>query len=408
MPKTHRFFSPSASSRWFGSAKAGDRRAGCTASLVVDVSNVPEKVRADAERGTRLHSVAEECLRGNTDPADRDDLEGADLKIVQVYVDIVRERVGQKIYEFRSDLVPGLCGGTADAVVIDHEAGVLEIIDLKTGTWPVESKDNTQLAIYWEGVRRKLVDSGIYDDVFETARLTIVQPALDNPVDSWTTDAVEVSALAEGVVYVVQEVLEGKVEFRPSPEACKFCRAKPICPALSDMVERAAVDDFSDHLKEARPELDLEEEMTWSDRLKLVPFLREWCKAVESAAAGKVLRGEEVEGFKAVEGRKGNRSWKSMKAAVKLLTSWGFDETEIYTDPSLRSPNQIETLLKELMKDKEEIASMKKELADVWVEGKPGPPTIVPESDRRKAIDKGDLARRDFSDYITGTEPAED
>lgn len=388
---THRFFSPSASGRWFGG--------GCTASLVVDTSDVAEKRRRDAERGTRLHSIGEKILREGVDER-YEDLPDADRDSIDAYVDYVRGLGGTKLYEYAADFVPGLCGGTADAVAIEPDPGVLEIVDYKSGTGRVEAVGNTQEAIYWLGVHRRLHPLGD----FRTARLTIVQPALGPPT-TWEATRGEILELGEEIRDVVNRVMDGDVEFVASEDNCRFCPAKAICPEHVEMANRAAADDFRDH---PDPELAKAaekgvENMTWGERLRLVPLLRQWCKAVESATSAMLLRGERVDGFKVVEGRKANRSWGDRRSAKRIMESWGLDETEIFTEPVMISPAQAEKKAKESAGDDPDLAKTRRsELSECWVEGKPGPPTVVPESDKRSPIDKDELAKRDFSHLIDG------
>lgn len=385
--ETHRFFSPSASERWFVE--------GCTASLVVDTSDLPERTRADADRGTRLHAVGEKALRSGSKLPD--DLDDADFAVVSPYVDFVRQREGAKLYEFKADLVLGLCGGTADCVVVHPGGRVLEIIDFKSGTWPVRAEENPQLSIYWLAVHDALKLAG----PFEEAWLTVVQPAIDN-FDTWKTTPEKLLALGDEVLDVVDAVMSGEVEFKPSDDGCKFCDARPVCPALENAAERALAD-FAEVIGEdpgfAGPVAD----MSWSERLDLVEQLARYVKAVTETGKAMVLRGDDVPGWKAVAGRRGNRSWDDMRGAVDLLTSWDFDERDIYTDPAMRSPAQIEKLVKEKAGADKKLAKERiAELADHVKLGEEGAPTVVRGDDKREAIDRDDLARRDFAGIIEG------
>ena len=379
---THRFFAPSAAPRWMS----------CTASAVVNRDGVKETKRASADRGTQLHIESEKCLRegGSADSS----LSPPDQKSVNAYVEFVRARKGFKLYEFKSDLLPGLCGGTSDCVIIEPEPHVLEIIDYKSGSMFVDPVENFQLAIYWLGTYEKLKHLADIRKV----KLTIAQPALDN-YNSWEASVRDLDRMKEEVESAINRIMEGDVEFAPSEDGCRWCPAKSVCPALHGMVQDAARDDFRKH-----PDSELAalagtdiEDMDWGERLLLVPFLRQWCKAVESETRNLLLQGEDVSGFKVVEGRKGNRSWMNRRRAIKLLMSYGANESQVYTDPTMISPAQAEALLKEFEEnDRDVVKERKEELNECWVTGKVGPPTVVPESDSRKALDSGDMARRDF------------
>ena len=378
---THRFFAPSAASRWMN----------CTASAVVDVSKLKEFRRPSADRGTQLHAESEKCLNegGSADSS----LSPPDQKSVNAYVEFVRARKGFKLYESRSDLIPGLCGGTSDCVIVEPEPHVLEIIDYKSGSMFVDPVENLQLAIYWLGAYKKL--KHLAD--FRKAKLTIAQPAVDN-FNSWEASVRDLERMGDDVENTIGHIMDGDVEFVPSEDNCRWCPAKAICPAQHEMAQNAARDDFREH---PDPELaalagtDVED-MDWGERLLLVPLLRVWCKAVESRTRVMLLQGEDVPGFKAVEGRKGNRSWSDEKDAVELLIEFGASQDQIYSDPAMISPAQAEALLKELDEDRDTLKERKEDLGTCWEAGAVGPPTVVPESDSRKALNSSDMARRDF------------
>ncbi len=81
------------------------------------------------------------------------------------------------------------------------------------------------------------------------------------------------------------------------------------------------------------------------------------------------------------------------KADIVILAN----KIQIYSDPTMISPAQAEGLLKDLKEnDRDVIKERKEELNECWEAGAAGPPTVAPESDSRKALDSGDMARRDF------------
>lgn len=379
---THRFFAPSAAFRWMS----------CTASVIVNRDGVKEVSSPSGIRGTQLHTESEKCLNkgGSADSS----LSPPDQKSVNAYVEFVRARKGYKRYEFKSDLVPGLCGGTSDCVIVEPEPHVLEIIDYKSGSMFVDPVENLQLAIYWLGTYEKLKHLA---DI-RKARLTIAQPAVDN-FNSWEASTRDLERMGAEVKDTIARTMDGEVEFVPTEDNCRWCPSKAICPAHHEMAQGAARDDFREH-----PDSELAamagtdiEDMDWGERLLLVPLLRQWCKAVESETRGMLLQGEDVPGFKVVEGRKGNRSWVDANRASDLLASYGARDDQIYTSPTIITPAQSESLLRELDEDDRDVVKeWGKELFECWQTGAAGPPTVVPESDSRKALDRGDMARRDF------------
>lgn len=101
--------------------------------------------------------------------------------------------------------------------------------------------------------------------------------------------------------------------------------------------------------------------------------LVEWIKDLEEEALSTILNGEEVPGFKAVEGRS-IRKFKDQDRAMGMLEAKGYDEAILYE----RKPLSLSKL--------EKIVG-KKDFSDILGEEivKPqGKPTLVEESDKRK------------------------
>jgi hypothetical protein len=385
----HAIFAPSSAGRWW--------KGGCSASTVVDVSALREPAKPAADHGTMLHAVAEKMLRENGPAPDA--LTPPDRRSVQAYVDYVRGRTGRKLYEFTSELVPGLCGGTADTLILEDD--LLEVVDYKSGSRFVDPRENPQEIIYAAGAIKKLRALGY---AFKRVKLTIVQPALESLL-SWETTVEDLEDRALEAVGVVETVLDGRVEFNATDDNCKFCRAVSICPEYDKFRSAAARDDFREF---GVPEL--EAQPSWGDRLRLIPFLEKWIKAVKDQTKDMALTGDPPDGFKVVEGRKGNRSWteKGKRKAVDFLTALGLKETDLFGEAPMVSPAQAEELLKDAVPDKKDRAEKKEVLGGFWEEGKPGAPTLVPEDDSRVAIDKTELARRDFKQYLTREDDAEE
>jgi len=391
----HAFFAPSKSGTWW--------LGGCSASTVVDVSSLRERAKPAADHGTMLHGVAEKMLRSGS-PAAPDSLTPPDRRSVEAYVEYVRGRKGKKLFEFVSELVPGLCGGTADSVILDFEEDLLEVVDYKSGSGFVEVRENPQEIIYAAGVLKKL--RRLLGHEFKRVRLTIVQPAMGDATPTrWETTVANLLERADEAIAAVGAVVDGRVEFNATEENCRWCPAVAICPEYERFRQAAARDAFSEFIG---PAPVVSDEPTWGDRLRLVPFLKKWIKAVEDHTRNMGIAGEPPDGFKVVEGRKGNRDWtaEGKRRALDFLAKLGFEETDLYGEAPVVSPAKADELLKMKFK-KEELAEHKKTLEQHWEHGKPGSPTVVPEDDSRPAIDKGDLARRDFAEFITREETPE-
>ena len=369
----------------------------CGASVVVDV---PERASGPhADRGKFMHKVAEACLLARSSAKAKGRLTAEDADDVNAYVDFVREREGLKFFEIRTRFIPGQ-EGFVDCVVIDGDT--LEIIDYKTGYVLVSPKENEQLIIYACGLIEKF--SAAFE--FEKIKLTIVQPCRDR-FESWTTTTAQIQARGEKILARVEDIKAGAAEFDASdPEACQWCDAKTVCPALQSKAQEAAREDFGPVLgdgEEKLPDVMTKTDLTLAEKLDLADLVVLWAKAINAEARRLLLSGESVPGLKVVDG-KSSRDWSDRKKAKGFLEQWGFGEREIYPgEPKFVSPKQAEDLVKARRVDtvgaKKVAKDRKVELTKI-ITKTPGAPTIAHESDPRPAVSTGDLARRDFADVL--------
>ena len=100
--------------------------------------------------------------------------------------------------------------------------------------------------------------------------------------------------------------------------------------------------------------------------------LKAWIGQVEDAALHRLLNGEEITGFKLVEGRS-VRQWRDQDAAFDALTAAGYDRDLLY----VRTPLTLSATEKLVGKTKFA------KLVGEYVLKPPGAPTVAPASDRR-------------------------
>jgi hypothetical protein len=133
----------------------------------------------------------------------------------------------------------------------------------------------------------------------------------------------------------------------PSPDACKYCKAKTICPAMRQKVQDNARKDFA-------PDTSITPEM-----LELATLAADWSDAVITAAKKQLTDGETISGWNLKPGRK-TRFWKSEALAADALK----DHPEAF---SLKSPSAIADLKIEVSDDligvKQAAASLAKDKA---------------------------------------------
>jgi hypothetical protein len=139
-----------------------------------------------ADRGSAEHVLAEQALRAGITPEAIEDGEYAGSGLAaRLFVDTVRETVATSCEPLALWAEVQLDGrhlhpdfyGTADALLLSVDnrgRHVLDVFDLKTGTWPVDA-DSLQLQLY---ARLALTDPRLCEPMTEVNRIraTIVQP----------------------------------------------------------------------------------------------------------------------------------------------------------------------------------------------------------------------------------------
>lgn len=333
MSEHARYFQASSSSRWIpcpGSVKLCD--------------GLPDEGSAYAEEGTKAHDLAAAMLAVN--PVGEGQYTGDMIEHVSTYVRKVREMAGDHpiMVEQRVDFSHVLgqpdCFGTADVIVLTGDE--LQIHDLKYGMGVrVDATENPQLMLYALGALRD------YDMVadFKTVRLCIHQVRLDH-FSEWTVSIEDLQDFGRQAQASAEDALSDDPLFQPGEKQCRFCKAKAHCPALAERVADTIGQSFED--------LDAAELKADPDRMGLnylahcmasVGLIEDWCKGIRARVERELLAGEQVDGWKLVQGRKGARKWSSEQEAEAALRSMKLKVEEMF-DLKLISPTTAEKLHK--------------------------------------------------------------
>lgn len=266
--------------------------------------------------------------------------------------------------------------GTGDLVIVAD--GTLEIVDLKGGKGvAVSAECNPQMQLYALGAL--ILFDCLYD--IETVRMTICQPRMDN-ISTYELSTDELISWAENVLKpAAQLAWNGEGEFYPREYTCKFCKAKATCRARVEKNLEIAKFEFRQTSLLSKDEI--------TEILPQVDAISAWCKDVWAWAETKAIDGEKFEGFKIVEGRS-NRTYSDEKAVIKKLTKAGYSEDEVF----IKSLKGITALEKVLGK------KAFSEILDGMIIKPIGKHTLVPESDKRQAIQMNNTAEADFKEEI--------
>jgi hypothetical protein len=292
--------------------------------------------------GTAIHELSEMILSGKEVPTGTDQ---DHVAMAQAYADFVNtlvENPRKKLIEVNLDeglksLHPAL-GGTADAVLVDGDH--LHVVDLKTGRVAVDATDNKQLLTYALGAMRQFkAPSSI------TCTMHIYQPRVGH--SKWTVTGQELVEHGERLKAAAELALTGDAPTNPSPDACRYCKAKTICPSMRQKIQEVARNDF-------KPDTTVTPEML--DNAVLVAA---WADAVQSAAKDQLTNGQAITGWTMRAGRK-TKFWKDEALVMEAFK----DNLKVW---ELKSPSVVLKLGVEVSEDlvgeKQAASSLVKEKA---------------------------------------------
>lgn len=252
--------------------------------------------------------------------------------------------------------------GTADCIMISGND--LHIIDFKYGKGvKVDATENPQMKLYALGV---LFQYGMLYDI-KQIRMTIVQPRLDSisefsmPKDAlieWGENVVKPQA--EKAFMGIGDFVQG--------DHCRFCRAKGACEfrAKENM---KIVEEIQEKYNGIISDKEVGEMLSKTDGIE------QWLQDLKEYALQQILKGKEVPGWKAVEG-KSNRKLVDIDKAFEILEANGYKSEILYE----KKPLTLTQLEKTIGK-----ANVAKAIGD-YIEKPKGAPTLVKSTDKRESF----------------------
>ncbi|MGM0776951.1 MAG: DUF2800 domain-containing protein [Bacillota bacterium] len=377
--RAHALLSASASHRWLS----------CTPSVRLE-EQFPESTSEYAEEGTLAHEIAELKLRKHfIEPISQRAFNTRlnKMKKHELYQDEMLKHTDtyleylqgiaislstapyvavEKRINYSSYAPEGF--GTVDCLIIGGET--LYVTDFKYGKGvAVSAEDNPQMKLYALGAF--LEYSFLYP--IKEIKLAIIQPRL-NSISEFTLTVEELLAWGEEIKPAAKKAFDGEGDFVPG-EHCKFCRAKAKCRARAE--EFSALADFTS----LKPPLLTDDEV--GQMLEKGQHVESWIKALKEYALAECLKGNQIAGWKAVEGR-GTRAYADIDAAFDHLKDKGLDEAVLYE----RVPLTVPKLEKQL--GKKEFRELLEEAGHVVKSA--GKPTLAPITDKRQAVGSPDAA----------------
>ena len=305
----------------------------CPGSVAL-VTKVPPKPSSSyAEEGTFLHECMERILNGES---------------IDTFKDATEEQLNEKLrpafaaldeidpdgkLEFQTEVHVAFpeplqeVFGSCD--VVGRRGDTAIILDWKFGSGiPVDAEENPQLMFYACAAMRTPRTQWAFDGA-ETIELVIVQPP---HIRRWEVSRRRLEVFE---IDLRNAVLQAQAPQPPIKHGdwCRFCPAKPICPAMNGAVERA----LKTQLDAVAPELI-------GAMLKNADMLENWISQLRQMALQRLENGASVPGYKLVA-KRATRQWTDEAAAIAALTAAGVDESELMVT-ELKSPAQVEKVLK--------------------------------------------------------------
>lgn len=334
----------------------------CPGSVKLAQSVPPRPTSKYAEEGSLLHDAIHKILSHGASVDDfglGDDLIERKLRPA---LDALNEIDPNSQMEFQTEISVSfggyLAGVFGSCDLIGRIGNRAVVLDWKFGDGvAVDAVENHQLLFYAAAAMRTDEARWAFEGVTEI-ECVIVQPPY---VKRWTTTPGRVKAFERELYDAVTTALRGNAPVKIG-DHCKWCPAKPICPAMTGETERA----LRIQLNSISPE-------GYSNALVIADRLEDWIKSVREMAQQALENDIAIPGFKLVP-KRATRQWVNDEGALEALKEMGLELDEL-TETKLRSPAQLEKVLKK----------HKLELPKDYVVAVSTGNTIAPESDPRPA-----------------------
>jgi hypothetical protein len=261
------------------------------------------------------------------------------------------------------DLLPGVFGSTDFVGRLGNKAVVL---DWKFGDGVVvTAEENEQLMFYAAAAMRTTALQWAFEGATEI-ECVIVQPPM---IRRWTTTPERIAQFEHQLFKAVKAAEQPDAGLKAG-DHCRWCAAKPVCPQMTGAVDRA--------LQVQLKEIDA---ATLGQYLKNADVLEGWITDLRALAFQMLEKNIPVPGYKIVQ-KQARRQWADETKAIAALHDMGVPRGELFSPEEIRSPAQIEKVLK-----KRKLA-----LPDDLVKSVSSGTTLASEDDSRPAVlQLGDL-----------------
>lgn len=375
---THARLSASSAHRWMA----------CPASITFcETSGAANTSSVYAAEGTFAHHILASCLLA-PDALKPEDwlgmtakIEGFDIECTEEMIEAVDAALAC-VYEnydpesdelfvetdFTEELKPlhPDFGGSADICILQRDTQRLLVYDYKHGAGvPVSPEGNKQLRYYALGAL--LATKAPVTEV----EVGIIQPRYaggDDPLQTWTFQALDLIDFAADLREAAAAVDSKNPPFNPGEDQCRWCPGRGTCPELQAAQDLVMSEKFDLLVEPVVGEVDLDK---LAEALSILPLVEQRISRLREIAYEEGLKGSPPPGWKLVD-KRATRKWKSEEEALEVFE--GLLGEKAKTEPKLKSPAQIEKLLKG--EEKKQVEGLVEKVSSGY--------TLVPESDKRK------------------------
>ncbi|KGK87343.1 DUF2800 domain-containing protein [Clostridium sp. HMP27] len=341
-----------------------------------------DKASAYAQQGTDAHNLCqyklEKALGMNTqDPIKNLEYYDAEMEnCADEYASFVMEQLEEakqhcpdpvilieQRLDFSKYVEEGF--GTGDCVIVAD--GVLQVIDYKHGLGIlISAEENPQMMCYALGAL------DLFDRIYnvDIVKMTVFQPRRDN-VSTYSLSKEDLLKWGNEILSPIAKLAyAGDGEFKAG-DHCQFCKVKATCRKRAEYNLELAKYDFE--MPATLDSTEIEVILSKADNLVA------WVNDIKEYALQQALSGTRYCGFKIVESRS-TRKYTDEQAVADAVSSAGFNP---YEQKLLGVTAMTSTLGKKKFE----------EILGSLVYKAPGKPTLVPESDKRLAMN---TAKNDF------------
>ena len=318
----------------------------CPAS--VNLSAVmPEKPSSSyADEGTLLHTVISQVLDEGASPVDLLGMKYKDITFTQELLDDkiapalalfdnLEAEVGDAIefvVEKEVNLGAKFEGVFGSSDLIGRYGNTALVLDWKFGSGVmVKAEENYQGLFYAAGAMCTEDTKWAFEGV-ENIEIVIVQPPY---ISRWRTTRARVEEFLNELTFALKESQKSNPLLQTGSH-CKWCPAKPTCPAITGAVDRVL-----------HTNLKAIDAMQISTYLQQADMIEDWIKSLRELAQQMLENNINVPDFKLVA-KRGTRRWANTIEAQVVLEQLGINP---FTEPDVISPAQAEKELKKLKKE---------------------------------------------------------